>query len=111
PPIVFTNLETSFTSKYTQPPKPKIKVGILISGNGSNMVKLVESSRRPCSNCEVAVVISNKLGAKGMDIARAMGIEVLHIPHTQIREIGDSKISEALHARGVQLICLAGYMR
>ncbi|KAK6020386.1 phosphoribosylglycinamide formyltransferase domain protein, partial [Ostertagia ostertagi] len=59
----------------------------------------------------VVVVISNKLGAKGMDIAKAMGIEALHIPHTQIREIGDSKISEALRARDVQLICLAGYMR
>ncbi|KAK6039010.1 putative phosphoribosylformylglycinamidine cyclo-ligase, partial [Cooperia oncophora] len=48
----FTNLNDAFSSKYVQPPKPKIKVGILISGNGSNMVKLIESSRTPSSNCE-----------------------------------------------------------
>uniref|UniRef100_A0A7I4YK16 Trifunctional purine biosynthetic protein adenosine-3 n=1 Tax=Haemonchus contortus TaxID=6289 RepID=A0A7I4YK16_HAECO len=110
-PIIFMNLSTAFTCQYLQPPKPKIKVGILISGNGSNMVKLIESSRKPFSYCEVRIVISNKSEARGMSIAKAMGIETLHIPHTQIREVGDSKISEALRAREIQLICLAGYMR
>ncbi|VDM54727.1 unnamed protein product [Angiostrongylus costaricensis] len=56
-------------------------------------------------------LISNKEGVKGLEIANAMGVETIVIPHTQVREEGDSKITEALRARNVQLICLAGYMR
>ncbi|KAK6749004.1 hypothetical protein RB195_001548 [Necator americanus] len=75
------------------------------------MKKLIESSQTPASYCEVVVVISNKPAAKGLKVAGEMGVESLCIPHTQIREEGEAKITEALRDRGVQLICLAGYMR
>ncbi|VDL83492.1 unnamed protein product [Nippostrongylus brasiliensis] len=75
------------------------------------MKKLIESTLEPSSNCKVVVVISNKADAKGLEVARAMGIEAVHIPSTRNREEGDSRISKALHLRDVQLICLAGYMR
>lgn len=109
--IHFTNMENAFEKKYVAPSRPKVKVAILISGNGSNMKKLIESAQTPSSNCEVVVVISNKAGVKGLEVAKEMGIETLHIPHTQNREEGDCRISKALHERAVELICLAGYMR
>ncbi|KJH50084.1 phosphoribosylglycinamide formyltransferase [Dictyocaulus viviparus] len=110
--INFTNLDIAFDpSRFLSGPKPKVKVGILISGAGSNMEKLVKSSRKPNSHCEVVVVISNKAGAKGLEIARAMGVEAVVIAHTPIREEGDSRITEVLRSRNVELICLAGYMR
>uniref|UniRef100_A0A0K0DPK4 phosphoribosylformylglycinamidine cyclo-ligase n=1 Tax=Angiostrongylus cantonensis TaxID=6313 RepID=A0A0K0DPK4_ANGCA len=94
--ISFTNMEAAFSpSRFAPGPKSTIKVGILISGTGSNMEKLIESSRKPGSYCEVVVVISNKEGVKGLEIANAMGVETIVIPHTQVREEGDSKITEA----------------
>ncbi|KAJ1360550.1 hypothetical protein KIN20_019551 [Parelaphostrongylus tenuis] len=110
--ISFTNIEAAFSpARFAPVPKSKIKVGILISGTGSNMAKLIESSQKPGSHCEVVVVISNKAGVKGLEVANKMGIETIVIPHTKIREEGDSKITEALRERNVRLICLAGYMR
>ncbi|CAJ0602037.1 unnamed protein product [Cylicocyclus nassatus] len=110
--IAFTNMGCAFdTSRYTRISRPKVKVGIIISGTGSNMKKLIESSQLPGSYCEVVLVISNKFGVKGLEVARELGVETMCIPHTEIREDGDSKISKAFKAKNVQLICLAGYMR
>ncbi|EYC36978.1 hypothetical protein Y032_0838g2606 [Ancylostoma ceylanicum] len=112
PLIRFTNMDTAFdTFKYPRISRPKVKVGILISGTGSNMKKLIESSQTAASYCEVAVVISNKPDVKGLEVARQMGVEALCVPHTQIREEGEAKVTEALRSRGIHLICLAGYMR
>jgi phosphoribosylglycinamide formyltransferase-1 len=90
-----------------------MKIGILISGRGSNMVALVdavESGEIPDS--EVAVVISDKADAAGLEKARERGVETLVIERRgRTREEHDSEIIEALRSRGVELVCLAGYMR
>lgn len=90
-----------------------MKIGILISGRGSNMVALVDavkSGEIPASN--VAVVISDKPQAAGLQKARERGIEALVIERNgRSREEHDAQIVGELKKRGVELVCLAGYMR
>ena len=90
-----------------------MKIGILISGRGSNMVaivKAVQSGRIPYS--EVVVVISDKASAKGLEKAKTRGIEPLVVTRKgRTREEHDAEIIAELEKRGVELICLAGYMR
>ncbi|HEX6126303.1 MAG TPA: phosphoribosylglycinamide formyltransferase [Pyrinomonadaceae bacterium] len=90
-----------------------MKIGILISGRGSNMVALVDavkSSEIPGS--EVAVVISDKANAEGLAKARERGVETVVIERRgRTREEHDTEIIAELQRRGVELVCLAGYMR
>ena len=90
-----------------------MKIGILISGRGSNMtaiVEAVESGRIP--NSEVVVVISDKKSAQGLEKARARDIETVVISRNKrTREEHDAEIINELKKRNVELVCLAGYMR
>lgn len=90
-----------------------MKIGILISGRGSNMVALVDavqSGEIPAS--EVAVVISHRAAAEGLQRARTRGIETLIIERSgRSREAHDAEIISELTKRDVELVCLAGYMR
>lgn len=90
-----------------------MKIGILISGRGSNMVAIVEAVQSgEIPNSEVVVVISDKTGAEGLEKAKARGIETVVITrkgHT--REEHDALIIAELKKRNVELVCLAGYMR
>lgn len=90
-----------------------MKIGILISGRGSNMVALVDavgSGKIPAS--EVAVVISDKADAAGLEKARKRGVETVVIERRRrTREEHDAEIIAELNKRGVELVCLAGYMR
>lgn len=90
-----------------------MKLGILISGRGSNMVALVDavkSGEIPAS--EVAVVISDKSNAAGVEKAKARGVETVIIERKgRTREEHDAEIISELKKRGVELVCLAGYMR
>ncbi|KAI1724167.1 phosphoribosylglycinamide synthetase, ATP-grasp (A) domain-containing protein [Ditylenchus destructor] len=87
-------------------------VAILISGSGSNMAHLVEQSLRPTSNCFVSVVISNKAGVLGLDIARQLGVDSIAIESAGLsREQFEEQVTKELEERGVELICLAGFMR
>lgn len=90
-----------------------MKIGILISGRGSNMVALAEAVQNgTIPNSEVAVVISDKKKAQGLEKARERGIETLVITRNgRTREEHDAEIIAALQKRGVELVCLAGYMR
>lgn len=89
------------------------KIGILISGRGSNMVALadvVRAGRIP--EAEVALVISNVATAAGLTKAQARGIPTVVLDHRgKTREEHDRAMAAALHEHGVELICLAGYMR
>jgi phosphoribosylglycinamide formyltransferase 1 len=89
------------------------KVGILISGRGSNMVSLLEAMKEKGFPAKPALVISNIKTAEGLQKARAMGVKTLAIDHKEsaTREEHDSKMVEALNAEGVDIVCLAGYMR
>ena len=90
-----------------------MKIGILISGRGSNMIAIVEavqSGRIP--NSEVAVVVSDKTSAEGLEKAKKRGIETVVITRKKrSREEHDAEIIAELKKREVELVCLAGYMR
>lgn len=89
------------------------KVGILISGRGSNMTALLEAMKEPGFPASCALVISNIASAEGLSKAEAMGVKTMVIDHkaSKTREEHDSKMIEALKAEDVEIICLAGYMR
>lgn len=89
------------------------KIGILISGRGSNMLALadaVEAGRVPAA--EIALVISNVATAAGLIKAQERGIATVVLDHRgKTRETHDRAMAAALHEHKVDLICLAGYMR
>uniref|UniRef100_A0A915DTW3 phosphoribosylglycinamide formyltransferase 1 n=1 Tax=Ditylenchus dipsaci TaxID=166011 RepID=A0A915DTW3_9BILA len=91
--------------------RKRVNVGILISGSGSNMARLIHESRRRNSHCHVSVVIANKIGVLGLEVARELGVEAVVIPHGNSRPEFERKITKELEERGVELICLAGFMR
>ena len=90
-----------------------MKIGILISGRGSNMVALVDAVKSgEIPSSEVAVVISDKADAAGLHKASESGVETLVIERKgRSREEHDAEIIAELQKRGVELVCLAGYMR
>jgi formyltetrahydrofolate-dependent phosphoribosylglycinamide formyltransferase len=92
----------------------RAKVGILISGRGSNMVSLIEAAREPDCPYEVVLVLSDNPDAEGLDRARAMGVEAKAIDrrtYGQDREAHERVIDDALRNAGVEYVALAGYMR
>lgn len=90
-----------------------MKIGILISGRGSNMVALVDAAKSgEIPDSEVVAVISDNPDAAGLSKARDRGIEALVIERKgRSREDHDLEIVSALREREVDLVCLAGYMR
>ena len=92
----------------------RTRVGVLISGRGSNMSALVEASRAPDCPYEIVLVLSNKPDAAGLDAARAAGIEARAIDQRDFpndREGHERALDAALRAAGCQAVALAGYMR
>jgi phosphoribosylglycinamide formyltransferase 1 len=91
----------------------KKRIGVLLSGRGSNFVALAESvaaGRIP--NAEIAIVVSNREGAPGIDKAKERGITTRVIPSKGLeRETYDRQVAVVLNEHKVDLICLAGYMR
>ncbi|MEG9883846.1 MAG: phosphoribosylglycinamide formyltransferase [Hyphomicrobiales bacterium] len=89
------------------------KVGVLISGRGSNLAALIEACRGDDYPAEIAIVISNRPGAEGLELASAAGIAAIIIDHkaSANREIFESRIGDALVKAGVELVCCAGFMR
>ena len=90
-----------------------MKIGILISGRGSNMIALVDAVKSgEIPDSEVGVVISDKASAAGLAKARERGVETVVIERRgRIREEHDAEIIAELRNRDVELVCLAGYMR
>jgi len=90
-----------------------MKIGILISGRGSNMVAIVEAVQSGViPNSEIAIVISDKKSAEGLEKAKLRGVETKIITRKgRTREEHDAEIVTELKDRGVELVCLAGYMR
>lgn len=90
-----------------------MKIGILISGRGSNMVALVDAAKSgEIPDSEVVVVISDNPDAAGLSKARDRGVDALVIERKgRSREDHDLEIVSVLREREVELVCLAGYMR
>ena len=91
----------------------KLKVGILISGRGSNMAALIAAARDPAYPAEIACVVSNVASAAGLEIAKKAGVAAVAIPHKDFpdRESFDRAVSAELEKHGVGLLALAGFMR
>ena len=93
---------------------PRKRVGVLISGRGSNMVSLAEAAQAPGYPAEIALVISNIPGVAGLDRARDFGIAtatVDHRPFGKDREAFERAVDEVLRVNQIDLLVLAGFMR
>jgi phosphoribosylglycinamide formyltransferase-1 len=94
--------------------RPRRRVGVLISGRGSNLQSLIEACRDPTYPAEIVVVISNRPDAAGLARAREAGIEALvvdHKPFGKDRAAFDAALDARLREAGVELLCSAGFMR
>lgn len=91
----------------------KKRVGILISGRGSNMVSLIAAARAPDYPAEIACVLSNRPDAAGLAKAQAEGVAVRAIDHTAFANRGafEEELDAALRSFGVELVACAGFMR
>jgi phosphoribosylglycinamide formyltransferase 1 len=88
-------------------------IGVLISGRGSNLQAIIDAIADGRLDARIAVVISNKGDAYGLERAKAAGIETVVLSHRAYpsREDYDRALVAELRARDVQLVCLAGFMR
>ena len=92
----------------------KVKVGVLISGRGSNMSSLIAAAKAEGYPAEIALVISNVPDAGGLEAARAEGVQAIAIdsrPFGKDRQAHEQAMDAALREAGVQVVCLAGFMR
>lgn len=92
----------------------KRRVGILISGRGSNMAALIAAAADPTFPAQIVLVLSNDPEAGGLALAEAAGIPTAaidHRPYKRDRAAHEMAIAHRLDAAGVEIVCLAGYMR
>lgn len=89
------------------------RVGVLVSGRGSNMRALVEAARDPDYPAEIVCVVSNKPDTDGIDYAKANGIATTVINHRAYptREAFDAAVNDYLQFQKINLVCCAGFMR
>jgi phosphoribosylglycinamide formyltransferase-1 len=89
------------------------RLGVLISGRGSNLQALIDAIRNGSLDASIAVVISNRSDAAGLERARRAGIEAIVVDHRgwESRDEHDRALVRELRKRDVGLVCLAGYMR
>ena len=89
------------------------KLGVLISGRGSNLKAIIDAIANGRLDASIAVVISNRADAPGLEHAREAGIDTLVISHKGFatRDDYDRVLVKELQGRGVALVCLAGFMR
>jgi phosphoribosylglycinamide formyltransferase 1 len=88
------------------------RLGILISGRGSNFEAIASNIERGALDAEIAVIIANRAQAPGLEIARSRGLNAVCLPSRGLdREVYDRLVVEELQKNQVELVCLAGYMR
>jgi phosphoribosylglycinamide formyltransferase-1 len=88
------------------------RVGVLASGRGSNLQALLDAQKRGELGGEIVVVFSNVEGAAALDRARRAGIPAVFRDHRgRKRDEFDAEVAQILNGHGVELVCLAGYMR
>ena len=92
---------------------PRKRVGVLISGRGSNMQALIAACRAPDYPAEIVLVVSNRPGAPGLAHAEAAGIATQTVDHKAFatREAFETELDGALRAAQVEIVCNAGFMR
>jgi phosphoribosylglycinamide formyltransferase 1 len=97
----------------TATPRADRRIAVLISGRGSNLQAIIEAVAAGTLDATVALVLSNRAEAQGLARAKVAGIDTLVLRHADYstRDEHDRAIAAALVARGVRLVCLAGFMR
>ena len=92
---------------------PRRRVAILISGRGSNMAALIEAAQAKDYPAEIALVVSSRPDAAGLEFASKHGIATAVVDHKQFasREAFDAAIEAALEKARIEIVCLAGFMR
>jgi phosphoribosylglycinamide formyltransferase-1 len=103
----------SDTEVGSRPLGSRPRLGVLISGRGSNLQSIIDAIAEKALDASIAVVISNRADARGLDRARDAGIEALHVSPRGFgdRDGYDRAIADALLSHRVTLVCLAGFMR
>lgn len=93
--------------------KKRIRLGVLISGRGSNLFSIIQNINKKKINAEIAIVISNNSDAKGIDIAKDNGIntEIVDNKMFSSKDQYEKKIEEILKKNNCDLIVLAGYLK
>ena len=88
-------------------------LGVLISGRGSNLQAIIAAIAAGALDARIAVVISNRADAAGLERARSAGIETMYLSHRAFasRDAYDRALVDELRVRDVGLVCLAGFMR
>ena len=91
----------------------RVPVAIMISGRGSNMAALIEASKAADYPAEIALVVSNRADAKGLETAAAAGIATEFVDYRGLgsRRAFEAEASEIMEKAGIELVCLAGFMR
>ncbi len=91
----------------------RVRVGVLISGRGSNLQTLIQAAQAPDYPAEIAYVIANVADAKGLDHAERAGIPACVISHKDFadRAAFDAALDAALRKAKIEIVCLAGFMR
>lgn len=93
-------------------PSEPLRLGVLVSGNGSNLQALLDAARDPARALLVSVVVSNVAGVKALERAAAAGVPTVVEDHrARSREACEDAIDLALRAHGVEVVVLAGFMR
>ncbi|CAL1527259.1 unnamed protein product [Lymnaea stagnalis] len=115
--VVIDNLRTSLLTSWPRPklPERKKKVGVLISGSGTNLQALIDHTQNKSHNsaAEITLVVSNKADVAGLTRAQRAGIKTLVIKHEEYksRKDFDAAVHEQLVLHGIDIVCLAGFMR
>lgn len=91
----------------------RLRVGVLISGRGSNLQALIEACSNPDFPAEIVLIVSNVAGAGGLERAKNAGIPTAVLAHGDFdsRETFDETINAKLRQANVEFVCLAGFMR
>ena len=91
----------------------RLRIGVLISGRGSNLQALIDAAADPAYPAEIVLVLSNQADAKGLERAAMADIATGVISHRDFAERApfDAALTTALEQAGVELVCLAGFMR
>jgi len=93
--------------------RPALRLGVLISGRGSNMQSVARACRDQRINAEIAVVVSDRDDAGGLHIARELGLDTAVVPWKQFadRAAFERALAKVLEAHRAEIIVLAGFMR
>ncbi|KAF5892909.1 trifunctional purine biosynthetic protein adenosine-3, partial [Clarias magur] len=112
-PAADSSVARNSSSQTPSSSRKRTKVAVLISGTGTNLQALMEQTKKPSSSAEIVVVISNRPGVLGLKRASMAGIQTRVVDHKLYgsRAEFDSTIDRVLEEFGVELVCLAGFMR